>query len=97
MGSFLGACVKVVSSYVELTVRPIQDEEAKQACAKVEAELDTIRAAFEKQLQMLQENNLIDLDVELSVLKKTIAMEGLGGSSGSVAKAADSTKSLGSD
>lgn len=77
-GYYLGACVKVVNSYVDMSVRPIQDEETKAACAKVEAELDTIRAAFEKQFQMLQENNLIDLDVELSVLKKTIAMEGLG-------------------
>jgi len=78
-GYYLGACVKVVSSYVELSVRPVQDDETKAACAKVEAELDTIRQAFEKQLATLQENNLIDLDVELSVLKNTIRMEGLGG------------------
>ena len=77
-GYYLGAAVKVVNSYVELTGRPNLDDEAKAACARVESELGTIQAAFEKQFQMLQENNVIDLDVELSVLKKTIQMEGLG-------------------
>ena len=77
-GYYLGAAVKVVNSYVELTSRPNLDAEAKAACQRVETELDTIQAAFEKQFQMLQENNVIDLDVELSVLKKTIQMEGLG-------------------
>ena len=91
-GYYLGACVKVVSSYVELSVRPVQDEETKAACAKVEAELETIRGAFEKQLATLQENNLIDLDVELSVLKNTIRMEGLGGGGPT-----DSPKSLGGE
>lgn len=76
-GYYLGAAVKVVASYADLASRQVLDAEAQAACRKVEGELPAIRDAFAKQLQILQENNVIDLDVELSVLKRTIQMEGL--------------------
>jgi len=74
---YLEATVKVVDSYVNLASRINPDPETKAACERVEGELETIRAAFEKQLQILLENDVLDLDVELSVLKRTIQLEGL--------------------
>jgi 5-bromo-4-chloroindolyl phosphate hydrolysis protein len=78
-GYYLDAALKIIKRYGELAALPGPNDEEKAAMARVEGELETIRAAFEKQLSLLRENNMIDLDVELTVLKKTIEMEGLGG------------------
>jgi 5-bromo-4-chloroindolyl phosphate hydrolysis protein len=77
-GYYLDAALKIIKRYGELVALANPNDEEKAAMARVEGELETIRAAFEKQLSMLRENNMIDLDVELTVLKKTIEMEGLG-------------------
>ncbi len=74
---YLEATVKVVHFYVELTARPVLDAEAKTSIENVENELDTVRRAFEKQLKVLDENDVLDLDTELTVLKRTIELEGL--------------------
>ena len=78
-GYYLEAALKIVKRYADMASRPVQSDEERAAMSSVEAELGTIKAAFEKQLTLLNEANMIDLDVELSVLKKTIEMEGLGG------------------
>lgn len=78
-GYYLEASLKIIKRYGELAVLPNPSDEEKAAISRVEGELETIRLAFEKQLTMLRENDMIDLDVELTVLKKTIEMEGLGG------------------
>jgi 5-bromo-4-chloroindolyl phosphate hydrolysis protein len=77
-GYYLDASLKIVKRYVELAATPNPAEDVSAACARVEGELSTIKDAFEKQLVLLRENDMIDLDVELTVLKKTIEMEGLG-------------------
>lgn len=78
-GYYLDASLKIIKRYVELAATPSPGEDVRAACARVEGELSTIKDAFEKQLVLLRENDMIDLDVELTVLKKTIEMEGLGG------------------
>ena len=78
-GYYLDAALKIIKRYVELASTPNPADDVKAACERVEGELGTIRDAFEKQLVLLRENDMIDLDVELTVLKKTIEMEGLGG------------------
>lgn len=75
---YLGATVKIVRNYAQLVVRPDKSPELAGSLRQVEEELQTIRGAFEKQLRVLVENDVMDLDVELQVLKKTIELEGLG-------------------
>lgn len=77
---YLEATIKVVDRYVSLSARGVQTAEMQSALQRAEASLDTIRSAYDKQLVQLLENDVMDLDVELRVLERTIEMEGLGDS-----------------
>lgn len=75
---YLDATVKIVQRYVELYGKGGNDPAIQESLRRVEDTLDTIRAAFEKQLALLLENDKLDLDTELTVLRRTIELEGLG-------------------
>lgn len=75
---YLDATFKVVDRYVSLSGRAVRTPEMDAALKRAEESLDTIRSAYDKQLMQLLENDVMDLDVELSVLERTIRMEGLG-------------------
>ena len=76
---YLDAGINVVKRYVDLHKRGVSTAEAQAALSRAETSLETIRAAYERQLQHLLENDLMDLDTELEVLERTIKLEGLGG------------------
>ncbi len=75
---YMDATIKVVDRYVSLSNRSVRTPEMTDALERAEASLDTIRSAYDKQLLQLLENDVMDLDVELRVLERTIRMEGLG-------------------
>lgn len=75
---YLDSTIKVVEKYVTLKGKAVQSAEVVEALRRTEASLDTIRAAYQKQLEQLQENDVLSLDTELRVLEQTIKMEGLG-------------------
>jgi 5-bromo-4-chloroindolyl phosphate hydrolysis protein len=75
---YLESTVKIMTMYAELAAKNVNDAAIQTALAKVEAMLGTIRDAFEKQLAKLLSGEVMDLDVELSLLQQTINMEGLG-------------------
>ena len=75
---YLDATVKIVSRYTELAAKKLDSADIQGSLRKVESMLDTIRGAFEKQHARLLENDVLDLDSELALLKQTISMEGLG-------------------
>ena len=78
---YLDSTVKIMTMYTELASKNVRDAEIQAALAKVEAMLGTIKDAFEKQLAKLLSGEVMNLDVELSLLQQTINMEGLGKSS----------------
>lgn len=78
LGYYLDATIKVVDRYVTLSAKTVQTDEITALLRRVEESLDTIKAAYDKQLAQLLENDVIDLDTELDVLERTIRMEGLG-------------------
>ena len=49
---------------------------AEDSFQKTENLLDTIEVAYQKQLEKLFEDDVMDLDTELKVLAKTIKSEG---------------------
>jgi len=71
------AAISIVRKYQQIMERGASVSEVQASVAKVEPMLETIRAAFEKQLVRLLENDVLDLDIEISVLEKTLKMEGL--------------------
>ncbi len=73
---YLDTTEKIVSQYVELSDKQRENKDLQETLEKVESVLDSIEATYEKQLQNLLEDDLLDLNTEIEVLKKTIQMEG---------------------
>jgi len=71
------AAINIIRKYLQIMERGGSVSDIQTSVAKVEPILETIRAAFEKQLARLLENDVLDLDIEISVLEKTLKMEGL--------------------
>lgn len=74
---YLDATLGILSRYLDISQRGIGSPETTAAVAKVETVLNTIRQAFEKQLDKLLENDVIGLEVEIQMLEETLIREGL--------------------
>ncbi|HPL15204.1 MAG TPA: 5-bromo-4-chloroindolyl phosphate hydrolysis family protein [Spirochaetota bacterium] len=73
---YLDATKKIIEQYVELSGRRGRTPEIEQALQKVEGMLDLIKQTFDRQMANLLEDNLLDINTELTVLKNTMKMEG---------------------
>lgn len=73
---YLDATEKIVNQYVELSARKNKTKEIEDSLKRVEAMLDSIKETYSKQLHNLLENDLLDLNTEISVLEKTMKYEG---------------------
>ncbi len=73
---YLDATKKIIEQYVELSGRPNRTPEIEQASQRVEGMLDLIKQTFDRQMANLLEDNLLDINTELTVLKNTMMMEG---------------------
>jgi 5-bromo-4-chloroindolyl phosphate hydrolysis protein len=71
------AAINILRKYQQIMERGASAADVRASVARVEPVLETIRASFEKQLARLLENDALDLDTEISVLEKTLKMEGL--------------------
>jgi 5-bromo-4-chloroindolyl phosphate hydrolysis protein len=73
----LDAAIKVIQKYSQLSERQVQSADMQKTLKKAESLLDNIGKAFKKQLAKLLEDDVMDLDIEVELLKKTLKMEGL--------------------
>jgi len=73
---YLDSTVKILERYAEISSKKVIDREVAQSLKRVEDLLDAIRLSFHKQLAKLQENDMLDLDTEMSVLERTIKLDG---------------------
>jgi len=73
---YLDTTEKIVVQYVELSSKQNPGSEVSETLVKVENVLDSIHKTYEKQLQNLLEDDLLDLNTEIQVLEKTIQLEG---------------------
>ncbi|MCI4625563.1 MAG: 5-bromo-4-chloroindolyl phosphate hydrolysis family protein [Candidatus Magnetoovum sp. WYHC-5] len=74
---YLDATVYIVEKYAELAAVGLSSGDINKRLSKVEGMLDTIKNTFIKQHERLLDNDLMDLDVEMDLLEKTIKIEGL--------------------
>jgi 5-bromo-4-chloroindolyl phosphate hydrolysis protein len=72
---YLDSTDKIIKQYIEFSSKQMTPE-IQKSLDKVEELLAPIKETFEKQLSSLMEDDLLDLDVELSVLEKTMRLEG---------------------
>lgn len=75
---YLDAAVRIMGSYVELAGKNLGSPGIDASLARAESALDTLRAAFRAQHGRVLENDVMDLDTEIALLKKTVDMDGLG-------------------
>ncbi len=73
---YLDATEKIVKQYVELSQKREMNEDVQQSLANAEEVLSTIGETYKKQLHNLLENDVMDLNTEITVLKKTMKLEG---------------------
>ena len=75
---YLDATVKIVTRYTELSSKNLDSASIQDSLRRVESMLDVIHGAFEKQHARLLEDDVMDLEAEMTLLKQTLTMEGLG-------------------
>lgn len=74
---YLDATDRIVTRYMEISSRKVEGESVQQTLAKVEPTLDVIDRAFDRQLESLLHDEVLDLDAEISLLRKTAELEGV--------------------
>lgn len=74
---YIDATGTIVTKYTELQSKTEFIPAAKASLERVERTLHTVESAFKKQLEKLYDKDVMDLDIELTVLAKTIKSEGL--------------------
>jgi len=73
---YLDTFEKIVKQYADLSQKKDKTPELEEALVRVEGVLDSIKDTYKKQLVSLTEDDILDLNVEISVLEKTIKYEG---------------------
>ena len=73
---YLDSTIRIISKYIELSEHKAYSAEVLSSLERVELMLDSVQAAFEKQLSNLLRDDMLDLDTEIAVLEETIEMEG---------------------
>ena len=73
---YLDSTVTILDRYAELSRRKDKTPEMLESIAKVEKMLPDVKETFRRQLAALLENDLLDLNVEISLLDKTMKMDG---------------------
>ena len=90
MGYYLPTTLKLLRAYETLDKQGVKGENIRSSMHDVEMMMDTIIAAFEKQLDNLFQEEALDISSDISVMETMLAQEGLSADSFSTG---DETKS----
>lgn len=77
MNTMLMSLETIISQSVKLFESPNLSEEGKESLVKAKEGLVLIRESADKHINKMYENNILELDVEIEVLKKSLAARGL--------------------
>ena len=75
---YLPTTMKLVEAYCEFDENQMDTEKILKSKDEIEQTLDSICVAFERMLDSLYEDDLIDLNADIQVLKTLLAQEGYG-------------------
>ena len=79
---FLPTTLKLLNAYDRMDAAGISGRNIDSTKEKVENMLDTLCAAFDKQLDALFEDEALDISTDIIVMENLLAQEGLGGGAG---------------
>lgn len=77
MDYYLPMTVKLLNAYGEMDAQPVQSEQILSSKREIEQTLDTLSLAFEKMLDDLFRDTILDISSDISVLNSMLAREGL--------------------
>ena len=77
MDYYLPMTVKLLNAYAEMDAQPVQSERIVTSKREIEQTLDTLNLAFEKMLDDLFSDTILDISSDISVLNTMLAREGL--------------------
>jgi 5-bromo-4-chloroindolyl phosphate hydrolysis protein len=72
---YLDTTINILNRYTEISSQNIRSKKIDETLKKVEDLLDAIKVAFEKQLEKLLNDDILDLDSDIKVLEQTIKSE----------------------
>ena len=79
LNTMLSSLDTIVSQSVKLFESPELSDEGKSSLLSAKEGMELLRESAETQINKLYENNILELDVEIEVLKKSLAARGLTG------------------
>ncbi|MCB1158963.1 MAG: 5-bromo-4-chloroindolyl phosphate hydrolysis family protein [Leptospiraceae bacterium] len=74
---YLDTTMKILRQYNNLSQQKVVSKELTESLQKVDRLLDSLKEAFEKHYAKLLSNDIMDLDTEITVMEKTMKMEGM--------------------
>ena len=80
MDYYLPTTLKMLSGYRKMDERQVKGENAQQTRAQVRQAMDTVVKAFNKQLDALYQDDMLDLTTDIDVMETMLRQDGLIGS-----------------
>ena len=74
---YLDTTIKIIRKYIDLSSQKVISVELKESLKRVDEILVQIIDAFGKHHDKLIQNDIMDLDAEITVMEKTMKMEGM--------------------
>ena len=70
---YLDAAQRIVESYADLMKRGVAGGDAAQTLARAEQSLATVQQAFDRELEAVLQDQVLDLEAEIELLERTVA------------------------
>jgi 5-bromo-4-chloroindolyl phosphate hydrolysis protein len=74
---YLDTTIKIIRKYIDLSEQKVISTDLTESLKKVDNLLVSIKEAFETHYSKLLSNDIMDLDVEITVMEKTMKAEGM--------------------
>ncbi len=74
---YLDTTIKIINKYIDLSKHKSYSRDIQSTLKKVEDTLDNTKHVFQKQLEQLLKDDVMNLDAEMSVMEETLALEGI--------------------
>jgi len=77
MDYYLPTTLKMLSGYRKMDERQVSGQNAQQTRAQIREAMDTVLKAFDKQLDALYQDDLLDLSTDIDVMETMLRQDGL--------------------
>ena len=79
---YLPTTLKILRAYAQMEAQGVDGENIRAAKARIEGMMDKVVEGFEKQLDLLFQNDAMDITADVAVLERMLQKDGLSGGDG---------------